>query len=260
MTAAGNGRPAGTPANGQHAPAGGPGERATPQRGPGPAPGAMRHGPAAFTGGMPTEKSLDFRGSSGRLLRAMRPERPLALLALALTAVSVTLSVLGPLILGRATDLIFSGVIGSRLPAGVTKARAVARLRAQGNGTQAGLLSSLHLTPGQGVDFTRLGHVLVLVLAIYAAASAAMLLQGRVTTYITARLVFRMRADVASKLSRLPLRYFDRQPRGEILSRVTNDIDNLAQSLQQTLSQMVTSVLTIAGVLGMMLWISPLRW
>jgi len=218
----------------------------------------MRHGPAAFMSGMSTEKSLDFRGSSSRLLRAMRPERALAVLALTLTTVSVTLSVLGPRILGQATDLIFSGVISGRLPAGVTKAQAVARLRAQGKGTQADMLSSMHLTPGQGIDFSQLGHVLMIVLAIYAAASVAMLLQGRVTTYIVQRLVFRMRADTAAKLARLPLSYFDRQPRGEILSRVTNDIDNLAQSLQQTLSQMVASVLTIAGVLGVMLWISPL--
>ncbi len=234
------------------------GERATPKRGPGPSPGGLGRGPTAFMSGMSTEKSLDFRGSGRRLLHAMRPERALAFLALALTAVSVTLSVLGPRILGSATDLIFSGVIGSRIPAGVTKAQAVAALRAQGKGTQADMLSSMQLTPGHGVDFTQLGHVLVIVLAIYAAASVAMLLQGRVTTYIVQRLVFRMRADVQSKLSRLPLRYFDRQPRGEILSRVTNDIDNLGQSLQQTLSQLVTALLTIAGVLGMMVWISPL--
>ena len=234
------------------------GERATPKRGPGPAPGGMGRGPAAFMSGRSTEKSLDFRGSGSRLLRAMRPERLLATLALALTTVSVTLSVLGPRILGYATDLIFSGVVGSRIPAGLTKAQAVARLRAQGKGTQADMLSSMHVVPGQGIDFSRLGHVLVLVLVIYAAASLAMLLQGRVTTYIVQRLVFRMRADAASKLSRLPLSYFDRQPRGEILSRVTNDIDNLGQSLQQTLSQMVTSLLTIAGVLGVMFWISPL--
>ncbi len=236
---------------------GGPGERAVPKRGPGPAPGGMNRGPAAFMGGQSTEKSLNFRGSGSRLLRAMRPERPLAILALALTAASVTLSVLGPWILGRATDLIFAGVIGSRMPAGVTKAQAVAGLRAQGNGAQADMLGSMHLTPGQGVDFTQLGHVLIVVLAVYAAASVAMLLQGRVTTYIVQRLVFRMRSEAAAKLARLPLSYFDRQPRGEILSRVTNDIDNVAQSLQQTLSQMVTSVLTIVGVLAVMLWISP---
>ncbi len=245
--------------NGQDArPASGPGERATPKRGAGPAPGGFGRGPAAFMSGMSTEKSLDFRGSSARLLRAMRPERALAAIALALTVVSVTLSVLGPKILGHATDLIFSGVVGSRLPAGATKAEVVARLRAEGKGTQADMLSSMHLTPGHGVDFTQLGHVLVIVLAVYAAASAAMLLQGRVTTVIVQRLVFRMRADTAAKLSRLPLSYFDGQPRGEILSRVTNDIDNLGQSLQQTLSQMVTSLLTIGGVLGVMVWISPL--
>jgi ATP-binding cassette subfamily B multidrug efflux pump len=234
------------------------GERVTPRRGPGPAPGGMGRGPAAFMSGRSTEKSLDFRGSSVRLLRAMHPERALASLALALTAVSVALSVLGPWILGKATDLIFSGVIGSRIPAGVTKASAAARLRAQGKGTQADMLSSMHLTPGRGIDFSQLGHVLVIALVIYSAAAVAMLLQGRVTTYITARLVFRMRAGVQSKLARLPLSYFDRQPRGEILSRVTNDIDNLGQSLQQTLSQMATSLLTIAGVLGAMFWISPL--
>ena len=258
MSATESGRPADTPDGGPGVPDGGPGERAVPKRGPGPAPGGFGRGPAAFMSGMSTEKSLDFRGSSSRLLRAMRPERPLALLALALTAVSVTLSVLGPRILGHATDLIFAGVIGSRIPAGMTKAETVARLRQHGQGTLAEMLSSMQVRPGQGVDFSQLGHVLVIVLAIYAAASVGMLLQGRVTTYIVQRLVFRMRADVQAKLSRLPLSYFDRQPRGEILSRVTNDIDNLAQSLQQTLSQLVTSLLTIAGVLGMMLWISPL--
>ena len=108
------------------------------------------------------------------------------------------------------------------------------------------------------MDFTALGNVLVVVLAIYAAASVASLLQGRVTTSIVQRLVFRMRGDVQAKLSRLPLRYFDRQPRGEILSRVTNDIDNLAQSLQQTLSQLVISLLSIVGVLTVMFLISPL--
>ena len=87
-------------------------------------------------------------------------------------------------------------------------------------------------------------------LALYAAASVAALFQGRVTTTIVQRLVFRLRAEVEAKLARLPLRYFDEQPRGEVLSRATNDIDNLAQTLQQTLSQMVTSVLTIVGVLA----------
>jgi ATP-binding cassette subfamily B multidrug efflux pump len=240
---------------------GGAGERPVPQRGPGPPPGTVPgggRGPGAFRGGLSTEKSLDFRSSSGRLLRTLRPERPLAALALALAAASVTLSVLGPRILGHATDLIFAGVVSSKIPPGVTKAQEVALLRQRGQGTLAKLVGSLHLTAGHGIDFGQVGRVLVTVLAIYAASSAGNLLQGRVTATVVQRVVFRLRAQVQAKLSRLPLSYFDRQPRGEILSRVTNDIDNLAQSMQQTLSQIVTSVLTIAGVLTVMLLISPL--
>ena len=209
-------------------------------------------------GGRSTEKSLDFRGSSRRLLGTLRPERPLAAVALVLAAASVTLSVLGPIILGHATDLIFSGVLSREIPPGVTKAEAVARLRQHGQGTLANLLNSAHLTAARGIDFSEVGRVLLTVLVIYVASSAASLMQGRVTTTIVQHAAFRMRGQVQAKLSRLPLSYFDRQPRGEILSRVTNDIDNLAQSMQQTLSQMVTSVLTIAGVLTMMLVISPL--
>jgi ATP-binding cassette subfamily B multidrug efflux pump len=237
------------------------GERPTPRRGPGPTPGTLPgggRGPAAFMGGRSTEKSLDFRGSSRRLVGTLRPERPLAAVALVLAAVGVTLSVLGPIILGHATDLIFSGVLSREIPPGVTKAEAVARLRQHGQGTLANMLSSMHLTASRGIDFSQVGRVLLTVLVIYVASSAASLMQGRVTTTIVQHAAFRMRGQVQAKLSRLPLSYFDRQPRGEILSRVTNDIDNLAQSMQQTLSQMVTSVLTIAGVLTMMLVISPL--
>jgi len=209
-------------------------------------------------GGRSTEKSLDFRGSSRRLVGTLRPERPLAVVALVLAAAGVTLSVLGPIILGHATDLIFSGVLSREIPPGVTKAEAVARLRQHGQGTLANMLSSMHLTAARGIDFSQVGRVLLTVLVIYVASSAASLMQGRVTTTIVQHAAFRMRGQVQAKLSRLPLSYFDRQPRGEILSRVTNDIDNLAQSMQQTLSQMVTSVFTIAGVLTMMLVISPL--
>jgi ATP-binding cassette, subfamily B, multidrug efflux pump len=249
------------PPNGAGPPPSGAGERPVPQRGPGPAPGTVPgggRGPAAFMGGMSTEKSLDFRGSSRRLLHTLRPERPLAALALLLAAASVTLSVLGPRILGHATDLIFSGVLSREIPPGVTKAEAVARLRQHGQGTLANLINSTHLTAGRGIDFSQVGRVLVIVLAIYAASSVGSLLQGRITATVVQRVVFRLREQVQAKLSRLPLSYFDRQPRGEILSRVTNDIDNLAQSMQQTLSQIVISLLTIAGVLTAMVLISPL--
>jgi ATP-binding cassette subfamily B multidrug efflux pump len=235
------------------------GERATPTRGPGPAGGVgVARGPAAFMGGRSVEKSLDFRGSGRRLLRTLSPEKPLIVLALALAAASVALSVLGPRILGHATDLIFSGVVSRQFSSGASKAEIVDRLREQGNGTLADMLSSMHITPGVGIDFGAVGHVLMIVLAIYVAASLCSLLQSRLSTTIVQRSVFRIREQAQAKLARLPLSYFDRQPRGEVLSRVTNDIDNISQTLQQTLSQLLTSLLTIVGVLTMMFVISPL--
>ena len=209
-------------------------------------------------GGMSTEKSLDFRGSSRRLLGTLAPYRLLVITSLVLATVSVTLSVLGPWLLGDATNLIFSGVISKRIPAGVSKAQIVARLRREGHGTEADMLSAMHVVAGQGINFDRVGQVLLLVLLVYLGSSAAMLLQGRVTATVVQRVVFGLREQVQAKLSRLPLSYFDRQPRGEILSRVTNDIDNLSQSLQQTMSQLVVSLLTIVGVLTIMFVISPL--
>jgi ATP-binding cassette, subfamily B, multidrug efflux pump len=233
----------------------GPGERPTPKRGPGPAAG-MNHGPARFMGGMSTEKALNFGVSSRRLLRTLAPQRALITLGLGLGVISVTLTVLGPKLLGDVTNLIFTGVIASRIPAGVTKAQVIARLRAQGKGTEATMLNALHLVPGQGVNFDAVGRTLALVGLVYLGAAAGGVMQGRIVARIVNDAIYTMREHVQAKLARLPLSYFDRQPRGEILSRVTNDIDNLAQSLQQTLSQAVTSILTIIGVLTMMFWIS----
>ncbi len=208
--------------------------------------------------GRPVEKSLDFRGSGLRLLRTLRPERLLLVAVLALGALSVGLTVLGPKILGRATDYIFAGVLGRHIPAGTTTTEAVQQLRASGNGNQADILATMHVVAGQGIDFGAVGRVLLLALVVYAAASVFSLLQGRLVTTVVQRSVFRLREQAEMKLSRLPLSYLDRQARGEVLSRVTNDIDNIAQSLQQTLSQIVTSLLSIVGVLVMMLVISPL--
>ncbi|GAA2368987.1 ABC transporter ATP-binding protein [Streptomyces cuspidosporus] len=209
-------------------------------------------------GGQPTERSMDFKGSSRRLLKLLRPERGMALTVLALGAVSVALSVLGPKILGKATDLIFAGIIGRQLPADATKAEAVEGLRRSGQGTVADMVASMDVVPGQGIDFDAVGTVLLWVTAIYAFSSLLNLFQARIATVVVQRMVFRMREDVEAKLARLPLSYFDKQPRGEVLSRATNDIDNIQQTIQQTLSQIMTSLLTIVGVLAMMFWISPL--
>ncbi|WP_434533367.1 ABC transporter ATP-binding protein [Amycolatopsis carbonis] len=211
-----------------------------------------------MAGGMPPEKAMDFKGSLARLLRLLRPQRAALVGVLVLGTVSVALTVIGPKILARATDLIFAGVIGKGLPAGVTKDAVVAGLRAQGNTTLADIFARADIVPGQGIDFTAVGQVLLIVLALYVIASFFGLIQARLTTSLVQGAVYALRREVEEKLARLPLRYFDRQPRGEVLSRVTNDIDNLAQSLQQTLSQIVTSVLTVIGVLVMMFLISPL--
>ena len=230
-------------------------EKATPARHPGP-PGGTRPGPP-FMGGIPTEKALDLRGSSRRLLGMLRPERLLMAATLLLAAGSVALSVSAPRLLGRATDVIFSGVVGERLPAGTTKAEAVARLREQGEDRQADLLSKIDLTPGHGIDFDRVAGILLLVLAVYLGAALLSFVQARVTAAVVQRAMLRLRGQSQAKLARLPLSYFDRQPRGELLSRVTNDIDNLSQTLQQTLSQLTISLLTMVGVLAMLFFISP---
>jgi ATP-binding cassette subfamily B protein len=217
-------------------------------------------GPAArmMAGAQPTEKLQDFKGSTKRLLGLMKPQRLLVGVVLAFGVASVFLSVIGPKLLGKGTDIIFAGVIGKLLPAGMTKAQAIAQLRSQGDTKRADLLSAIDFVPGQGIDFTRLWHLLAWVLVVYLFAWIFGVLQGRLTATVVQATVYRLREDVEAKLSRLPLSYFDQQARGEVLSRATNDTDNIAQTLQQTFSQLVTSLLTIVGVLGVMFWISPL--
>jgi ATP-binding cassette subfamily B protein len=208
--------------------------------------------------GMPGEKSLNFTDSGRRLLAVLRPERWQLVAVVLLGIASVALAVTGPKVLGDATDVIFDGVVGAQLPAGATKAEAIEGLRAQGQDRLADMLGGMDVVPGQGVDFTALRNLLLAVVAIYVASSLFGWLQGYITTGAVQRVVRRLREDVEAKLGRLPLKYFDGQPRGEVLSRVTNDIDNVAQTLQQTLSQLITAVLTVVGVLAMMFWISPL--
>nr|WP_274919065.1 ABC transporter ATP-binding protein [Streptomyces sp. WZ-12] len=208
--------------------------------------------------GGPVEKSLDFKGSGKRLLAQMRPERGIVAVALLLGVLSVALTVVGPKVLGRATDLIMAGVIGRHLPEGLTEAQAVAELRAHGQGGFADMLGAMPVVPGHGVDFGAVGTILLGAVLIYAGSAAFGFTQARIATRVVQRTVFRLREQVEEKLARLPLSHFDKQQRGEVLSRATNDIDNVQQTLQQTLSQIMASLLTILGVLGMMFWISPL--
>ncbi|MEU4242223.1 ABC transporter ATP-binding protein [Actinoplanes sp. NPDC026619] len=209
-----------------------------------------------MAGGKSTEKLEDFRGSTLRLLKLLKPQRALLTAALLFGIGSVGLTVWGPKLLGKATDIIFSGVIGKLFQPGTSKAEAVAAMRAAGNNTQADLLSAVDFTPGQGIDFTRLAHLLAWVVVVYLVGWMLGVLQGRLIATIVQSSVSRLRRDVEAKLSRLPLSYFDQQPRGEVLSRATNDTDNIAQTLQQTFAQLLNSLLMIIGVLAFMFWIS----
>ena len=224
-------------------------------QGPGPGRGPMG-------GGMVGQKASHFKPSAKRLIARLAPERARVIILLGLAVVSVALMSLGPRILGVATDLIFAGMLSKNLesdgiPAGTSQQQVVDQLRAQGDDNQASMIASMKdFVVGEGVDFTAVGHVLMLVLAIYAVASLLSFLQGYVLNDVVQNTVLRMRSDVEDKVNALPLSYFDKQPRGELLSRVTNDIDNISQTLQQTMSQLLTSLLTVLFVVVMMFSIS----
>ena len=226
-----------------------------PKHGPGRAVG---HGPMGI--GAASEKAVNFGPSLSRLLGHLRPERVIIGFVIAMGAASVALSVIGPKILGRATNVIFEGVIGKMLgqqvPAGTSKAQVIQMLRSRGQGTFADMLEKLNVVIGQGIDFDRLGKILLVCLGLYVGSALLGFGQGWLLNGAVQRSVYRMRKQVSEKLDRLPLSYFDKQQRGELLSRVTNDIDNVQQTLQQTLSQLLNSVLTLIGVGIMMFTVS----
>jgi ATP-binding cassette subfamily B protein len=172
--------------------------------------------------GMPTERSDNFGDSVRRLGEILGREKRLLFVVFAITLVSVVLVVIGPRLLGQATDEIVGGVIGD------------------------------------GIDFGALHAKLLLITGLYVTAWILGYVQAYLLAGVLQRSMFGLRSSVEQKLNRLPLSYVDSQPRGDLLSRVTNDIDNLSQSLQQTISQILTSLLTLVGVIVMMFVISPL--
>ncbi len=228
-------------------------------RGPG-GPGGRRpggYGPGGMMmGSLPPEKSKDFGRSFRRLLGRLRPEALRVVLVLVLAVVSVTFAVVGPKILGEATNIIFEGAISSQLPPGMTQAQVEDMLRAAGQTQQADMISGMTITPGVGIDFSVLAGILGVLVVLYVISAAFGWAQAYIMAGVTQRTVYRLRQDVDTKLGRLPLKYFDDHSRGDLLSRVTNDIDNIGQTLQQSLTQLITSVLTVFGVLIMMISIS----
>ena len=222
-----------------------------------PAAGAMRGGPMGGMMGAAPAKSKNFKGSLRRLMAELRPERNTLATVLILITSSVTIGAFGPKILGRATNEIFNGFIGQKLPLGLSKDQVVAGLRAKGETTQADMLAKSSVVPGHGINFTSIAHFLILAIVLYVVSSLFMWVQAYLMAGVTQRTVYRLRRLAEEKIGRLPLKYFDTQSRGDLLSRVTNDVDNIATSLQQGLSQILNSVLTVVSVLIMMVWISP---
>ncbi len=206
----------------------------------------------------PAQRSMDFKGSGKRLLRQLAHDRAKIWGMVAAVVGSVGCAVVGPKILGEATDLVFAGIVGREMPAGTTKQQALDGLRARGQDGMADMLSGTDFTPGQGIDFGAVGVVAIWALVVFTLAGLLMLVATRLSNHVMNGTVYRMREELQAKLSRLPLSYFDQQKRGEVLSRATNDIDNIGQTLQQTMGQLLNSLLTIVGVLVMMFWISPL--
>jgi ATP-binding cassette, subfamily B, multidrug efflux pump len=218
----------------------------------------MARGPMGPGMGQPAERSTDLRGTVRKLLARLRAERVRLVTAAGLGVISVGFLITGPKILGTATNILFDGLVGKRLPPGMTQAQAENLLRAHGQSQLAQMLSGMTVTPGVGVDMAQFGRVLGLAALVYLLGALFNWGQGYIMAGITQRAMYGLRREVEEKLARLPLRYFDSHPHGDILSRVSNDIDNLSTTLQQGFSQLLTSVLTIFGVLGMMFWISPL--
>jgi ABC-type multidrug transport system fused ATPase/permease subunit len=218
----------------------------------------MRPGVRAMLADPALARSRDFTGSALRLLRRLTPHRWPTTALLTMSVAGIALSVIGPRVLGHATDLLFNGFIGRRLPPGIPKDQAIAEARARGDGKFADMLSGMNVIPGQGVDFPAVARTLLLALVLYLLAALLIWGQARLLNTIVQRTVTALRADVQAKIHRLPLSYFDSRQRGELLSRVTNDVDNIATSVSLTISQLLTALLTVVAVLVMMLVLSPL--
>lgn len=207
-------------------------------------------------GGQPTKKAKHFWPSAKRLIALLGPEKWLFAFVTLLVVGSVVLTVIAPKVMGAAMDVIFNGVLGSQLPKGVPLDQVIAGLRSQGQDQFADMLTGTSVVPGEGIDFVELGRLILIVLALYFFASLLMWLQGFLLNGLVMRVVYKLRQDIEEKLNRLPLSYFDGRQRGDVISRVTNDVDNIQQALQQAFSQLVQSALTVIGIGAMMFVVS----
>ncbi|MDO5633595.1 MAG: ABC transporter ATP-binding protein [Micrococcus sp.] len=207
-------------------------------------------------GGGPARKAKAFWPSAIRLMKLFGPERIGLAVVTVMVIIAVVFNVWAPHVLGQAMDVIFGGVVSRDMPAGASREQVIAGLESSGQSQVAEMLSGMAFVPGQGIDFTELGRLILLVLGMYVVAQTFMWLQGRVLNDLVMRIVFRLREDIEAKVNRLPLSYFDTRQRGDLLSRTTNDVDNVQQAMQQAFSTLVYSVLTVLGIIGMMFYLS----
>jgi ATP-binding cassette subfamily B protein len=193
-----------------------------------------------------------------RLIARLRPERARLAIIVPLMVASTGFSVLAPLLIGDAINVLFDGTVGRSLPAGVPASQIFAKLRAAGAGQLADMLAAMHISPGTGVNVTWLGQLLGLTALVYLLAAVTSFAQSYLMAGVAQRTLFRLRAEAARKLARLPLSYFDSHPHGEILSLFFNDMDNLSNALQSGLITLLGSALMVLATIGVMFWISPL--
>ena len=207
----------------------------------------------------PGEKSQNFGPTIRRILSMLKPARGKIALIILLTAMAVIMQVAGPALLGQATDIIYVGVLGGVLadmPSGLSPEETVARLEADGRNELANMVGRADVVPGQGIDFGDLGRILIFVAIIYVIAAVLQFIAGWIIRVVVQNLGWELRDKAQAKIDRIPLSYIDQRSRGDLLSRVTNDVDNITQTLMQTLNSVFQNLLTMAGITAMMFVIS----
>ncbi|WP_165165042.1 ABC transporter ATP-binding protein [Corynebacterium qintianiae] len=208
-----------------------------------------------FSGSAPRQ-AKQFWPSAKRLVGLLLPHRMKLAVVVVMNVASVVLAVYAPRVLGHAMDVIFSGVISRQLPEGASQRDVVEGLRAAGDNRLADMAEAMELRPGFGIDFDRLAQLISFVIVLYVLSSLLMWAQGAILNRLTMTTVFTLRQEIERKVNHLPLNYFDSRQRGDLLSRTTNDVDNVQQALQQALSQMLNAILMVLGIIIMMFSIS----
>lgn len=208
-----------------------------------------------FSGPAPRQ-AKQFWPSAKRLLGLLAPHKITLAVVVAMNLGSVVLAVYAPRVLGHAMDVIFSGVISRQLPEGASKEDVIDGLRASGQERFADMASAMDLHPGAGIDFSRLAQLIAVVTGLYLTSAVLMWAQGAILNRMTMAAVFTLRQDVERKVNRLPLNYFDSRQRGDLLSRTTNDVDNVQQALQQAMGQILNAVMMVLGIVVMMFLVS----